>query len=156
MAHRQESAPSPPYSPTAQDGAASPTHKLSSFPEGLKPTDFIHISRKDSVQGAYIIDPGLMLPASLMSPCPDHGDRKNVFITSEKGDVNVDLFVLPSSNLEQNKISMTFHSRIMSARIPVVRRGIYLVHCAGAYLPSPSFSMTPGCRTSCALVDPWL
>lgn len=151
MVDTRESASSPPpYIPTAQDGAASPTPKRYPLPADIKPTNFIQISTPDSIRGVYVIDPGLTPPASLMSPSPDREGRKNVHIESQDGHVDVDLFVLPSLD-EQRKVSLDLNSWGGSVCVRVVRRGVVLF-AAWALIRDNHCSTMPSRRTSRTLV----
>lgn len=133
MGETQRSTTSPPPY-TTQDGASSPAPKQYPIPADIKPSNYIQILTVDAVRGVWTIDPGLTPPASLMSPPQGKEDRKNVLIESQDGNINVDLFVLPSPNLEQSKVSLKLNSWSGSACIRVVRRGVSYVHRTGAYL----------------------
>lgn len=157
MQHTPQSAnPSLPHNPPQLDGALAPPPKHRRLiPAGVQPTNFIHISAVDSIQGVYIIDPGLAPPSSLTAPYPyGHQTGQNAFIESQKGNVNVDFFVLPSSD-DQNMVSMTLKSQNGSACVRVVRH----LQCASSSLHGRLFttttcSMTLNRRTAHTFVGP--
>ncbi|KAJ7240604.1 hypothetical protein C8J57DRAFT_1727137 [Mycena rebaudengoi] len=75
-------APPPAYIPTAP--ASEPDGYATRIPEGVKPTNFLSLRRtNNSISGAYLIDPRLKIPASLLEPlAPDETEetRRNLFL----------------------------------------------------------------------------
>lgn len=135
MANRRRSRRSPSLPPlpgTHLDGATVLPKGRYPMPSNIQPTNFIRISQVNSVRGVYTIDPGLSPPASMGIPATA-GAQKNVVMDSQKGNLNVDLFVLPSSD-KRTMVSMTLKSEHGTARVRVVSCIVHPDPRMGAYL----------------------
>lgn len=91
------SLPPPAYTPTdAQDGAGSSlAHQRCAIPAGIKPTNFLIVSRPGKLKGIWVINPSMEIYEALLPPQKE--SRKNILLESEAGGIDVDIFVMPSS-----------------------------------------------------------
>ncbi|KAJ7751543.1 hypothetical protein DFH07DRAFT_960953 [Mycena maculata] len=85
--------PLPPLPPPSSSTAAGPF-----APPSVKPTNFLSLSRgNSSIKGTYVIDPSMTIPPFLLPPlAPDEteGTRRNAFLHTSNGAIDVDLFVV--------------------------------------------------------------
>lgn len=69
-----------------------------------KPTNYLHLFNKNnSVKGEYVIDPGMIIPTSLLpplSPEESEADRKNLSLHSTNGSVNGEIWLLGTQGAE--------------------------------------------------------
>ncbi|KAJ6454717.1 hypothetical protein C8R47DRAFT_1166884 [Mycena vitilis] len=67
-------------------------------PATVKPTNYLSLSRgNESIKGTYVIDPRVALPPFLLPPLAPHeseATRRNVFLHTSNGSIDVDLFVV--------------------------------------------------------------
>ncbi|KAJ7751544.1 hypothetical protein DFH07DRAFT_826354 [Mycena maculata] len=84
--------PLPTSSPTSASGPSAPSN--------VKPTNFLSLSLDNStIKGTYVIDPAISIPPLLLPPlAPDETEatRKNAFLHTNNGTIDVDLFVVGS------------------------------------------------------------
>ncbi|KAJ6530795.1 hypothetical protein DFH09DRAFT_1409734 [Mycena vulgaris] len=104
---------------------------ISPPPPDVKPTNFLSLSRgNSSIKGAYVIDPAVKIPPFMLPPLAADetaATRRNVFLHTSNGAIDVDLFVVGASSDapdakregEKNKITVLLKSSNgpISARI---------------------------------------
>ncbi|KAJ7488113.1 hypothetical protein FB451DRAFT_1391064 [Mycena latifolia] len=83
-------------------------------PDDVKPTNFLSLSRGNgSIKGTYVIDPRVKIPPSLLPPlAPDETEaaRRNLFMHTSSGSVDVDLFVVGDGEVKGKKVNMFIKS----------------------------------------------
>ncbi|KAJ7488127.1 hypothetical protein FB451DRAFT_1025378, partial [Mycena latifolia] len=84
------------------------------IPADVKPTNFLSLHRANgSLKGAYIIDPRVRIPAAMLPPlAPEEaeaGARRNVFLHTSNGSIDVDLFMLADADVK-GKVDMLIKS----------------------------------------------
>ncbi|KAJ6575973.1 hypothetical protein DFH09DRAFT_1150137 [Mycena vulgaris] len=109
------------------DAQASALGALPSIPatvsDAHKPTNFLSMSRtNDSIKGTYVIDPRIKIPASVLPtlvPKESEATRRNVFLHTKNGTINVDLFIVDDVDAKGNKVEMmlTSSNGTVTARI---------------------------------------
>ncbi|KAJ6464329.1 hypothetical protein DFH09DRAFT_957823, partial [Mycena vulgaris] len=94
-----------------------------------KSTNFLSLSRtNDSIKGTYVIDPRVEISPSMLAPlAPDESEatRRNVFLHTKNGTINVNLFVVGDANAKGNRVEMMLTSLngAVTARIHAVSSG---------------------------------
>ncbi|KAJ6571394.1 hypothetical protein B0H19DRAFT_988003 [Mycena capillaripes] len=75
------------------------------IPTTSKPTNFLSLSRgNESIKGTYVIDPRIKIPQFLLPPlAADETEvtRRNVFLHTSNGSINVDFFVVGDGDSKQ-------------------------------------------------------
>ncbi|KAJ7910879.1 hypothetical protein B0H13DRAFT_2328934 [Mycena leptocephala] len=89
----------PAYVPPESQAATTSEQQLAppATPVTVKPTNFLFVKREYGIRGTYVIDPRIKIPQSMLPPLAageTEATRQNVFLHSNHGDIDVDLFVL--------------------------------------------------------------
>ncbi|KAJ7101378.1 hypothetical protein B0H15DRAFT_763582, partial [Mycena belliarum] len=82
---------------------ALPQLRTFGVPADVKPTNFLSLSRRNgSVKGTYVIDPRVKIPQAMLPPLADEADgvRRNVFLHTSNGSIDVDLFVVGDADVK--------------------------------------------------------
>jgi hypothetical protein len=88
------SGPSSPPSVLAGDGP----------PPGLKPGNFVTISRNEAVCDKFVIDPTLAIPQAALPPISEGEARENILLQSRSGVVKSDVYVyVAPGTMPENK-----------------------------------------------------
>ncbi|KAK7061105.1 Rho-type GTPase activating protein Rga1 [Paramarasmius palmivorus] len=85
--------PPPPYD-------HKPTGGSKPFPSTVKPSNYVLVHQRSSVDGIYGIDASLQIPDNLLPPIdPDAPEelRQNLHVASKNGSVDVEVYILPDA-----------------------------------------------------------
>ncbi|KIK60379.1 hypothetical protein GYMLUDRAFT_85379 [Collybiopsis luxurians FD-317 M1] len=117
----------PPYTPS--DPSSSSSAPPSVPPDDLKPINYVQLDQKHhTVQGSYLLDPSLEIPAEFLGPLPkrlseDH--RSNFYASSKHGSVSAILYLLNRPMLKsRNKVLLNTSSRHGTVSTCIRREGL--------------------------------
>lgn len=88
--HTQDPQLPTPASTSIQSAAGDPLTKLNQ-----KPTNFLYVDEKHhAIKGTYVIDPSLHIPDAYLHPLNPEEERKNLYLHTRDGSVDVDLWIV--------------------------------------------------------------
>ncbi|KIM68135.1 hypothetical protein SCLCIDRAFT_106220 [Scleroderma citrinum Foug A] len=88
--HTQDTHPPASASASIPAAVGDPLTKLNQ-----KPTNFLYVDETHhSIKGTYVIDPSLHIPEAYLHPLNPEEERKNLYLHSRDGSVDVDLWIV--------------------------------------------------------------
>lgn len=86
----------------------------------------LYLSRTNAaVRGAWLLDPTLHIPDSVLAPLQDGAERKNMSLKSRNGPISADVRVAPSEGPrplgERTTLEFSAHNGSISVRIVRIR-----------------------------------
>ncbi|KAL4068514.1 hypothetical protein V8B97DRAFT_835660 [Scleroderma yunnanense] len=94
----------PAYNTLSQDPTPAPAISAAADPLAklnCKPTNFLYVDERDgAIKGTYVIDPKLHIPDAYLPPLNTGEKRKNVYLHTRDGSVDVDLWIVGRKDLE--------------------------------------------------------
>ncbi|KAJ7048232.1 hypothetical protein C8F01DRAFT_1380633 [Mycena amicta] len=76
------------------------------WPSDIKPTNHLSLNRRHGrIEGAFVIDPGLKMPAHMLAPLAKdetHETRRNLYLRAQNGSIDVDVWVLSAKDAQDD------------------------------------------------------
>jgi hypothetical protein len=126
---RRDQDPPPDYSQAASQNNLPSVRAPQLLPD-VKPSNFVSLSRPNSsISGKWIIEPSLLIPPSLLpslSSNETEETRRNLSLFSQNGNVDAEIFIMPSNNeashgvLKRSRILIEVASKNGSVKTKVV------------------------------------
>lgn len=128
---------------TTQDTPCPSTSTCTSTPAAIgdplfvlnqKPTNFLYVEEKHCpIRGTYVIDPLLHIPDAYLPPLNSEEERKNLYLHSRDGSVDVDLLIVgrkgescqEKARQDLTRTRMHVGSRDGSVSVKVVRVSLF-------------------------------
>ena len=113
------------------------------LPPGLKPSNYLLLSRTYDVSETFVVDPTLWVLPALLPPLPPREARKNLQVVSSSGRVNASIYLVDGADRGESRIS-TYTARTSSPS--AARTTMYIQSAASA-------QVTLVCARTCSCIS---